>query len=98
MDQKDVERDLRGGIEQDDANPRVHQLQGLHHLDQGNIIENPNLTGFQKLLLSTQKAIEKVTSSKAFQDVKRFIFGSEKIPVYNDNFEVAFYKQDFPSL
>ena len=66
--------------------------------DQGKIIDNSNLTGFQKLLLSVQKTIEKVTSSKAFQDVKRFIFGSEKIPVYNDNFEVAFYKQDFPNI
>ena len=39
VDQENVERDLGGGIEQNDPCPGVHQLQGLHDLDQRNVID-----------------------------------------------------------
>jgi len=58
---------------------------------------NNKLTGFQKLLLGIKEKFEAITSSKAYNDIKEFFFGSKRA-VYNEKFEIVGYVQDAPNI
>ena len=58
---------------------------------------NSKLTGFQKLLLGIKEKFEAITSSKAYNDIKEFFFGSKRA-VYNEKFEIVGYVQDAPNI